>query len=247
MRFGTNNIFRFAHKFPLIKKFNRFQPKTSVMEDIWLRQIPIKTFIDIGAYVGEYIDFASKLYPNVEIYAFEPLPSAIKILNDKAKQNQHIHVFPYALGDTNTNTFIYQSSYKPSSSILPMALLHKKNFPHTKKLEKMKMEIRSLDFVLQNVKLHEKIFIKVDTQGYEDKVISGGKHIFKKASIILIEVSFQELYHGQKLFHEIYSQIFDLGFLLYGFRNQIISPQNGSILQAHAYFLNRSKLKYFDI
>lgn len=99
-----------------------------------------------------------------------------------------------------------------------------------------KFQIKTL---LRTKKLPRNIFIKIDTQGYEDKVIAGGQNILQKSSLILIELSFQRLYKGQKLFHEIYTKLHNIGFLLSGFRNQIILPLDGSILQAHGFFIHK--------
>lgn len=207
----------------------------------WLNRFQIRTFIDVGAFKGEYIDFARKHFPDAAIYAFEPLPQMYKALQEKRKEDKNIIIYPYALGDANGAKFMYQSSYPPSSSLLPMGKLHKQNFPESSKQKRIRVNIKTLDFVLSSHKLKKDIFVKIDTQGYEDRIIAGGEKVFRQATLLLIEVSFQELYKKQSLFHDIYTQLYSLGFCLYGFRNQIVSPLDGSILQAHAYFIHKGK------
>jgi len=211
------------------------------VSDTWLRRIDIRTFIDIGAYIGEYADFAHNLYPKADIYAFEPLKEGIKVLKEKQEKISKLKVYECALGEKNGKKILYKSSYPPSSSILPMENLHKKSFPFSKKSSRKMVSVCSLDNVLAKEKLEKDIFIKMDTQGYEDKIIKGGIKIIAQAKIILTEVSFQKLYKDQAMFHKIYNDLFKLGFRLGGFRNQIFSPVDGSILQAHAYFLKPEK------
>lgn len=209
-------------------------------ERVWLTKCNIRTFIDIGAYAGEYIDYAQVWFPGCAIYAFEPLNDCYRNLVEKTKDMKNVNVYNYALGDKNGSSVIYRSSYAPSSSLLPMGDLHKKAFPFTSGSSKEQVHVRTLDSVFAGIRLEPNIFIKIDTQGYEDKIIKGGKKVIRQASIIQIEVSFHTLYKGQLLFHDIYSQLYAMGFSLSGFHNQILSPVDGSVLQAHAYFVNRN-------
>jgi len=205
----------------------------------WLKKQQIKTFIDIGAYHGEYFDFAAEHFPAARIIAFEPQPDAINFLEQKATTLPNVTLFNLALGETNSSATFYISGYAPSSSVLPMGELHKQISPESGELRPVTVEMKTLDSVLADSILEENIFIKMDSQGYEDRIIAGGKKIFSQATVILTEVSFAELYEGQKLFDTIYLQLKELGFVLVGFKNQIYSPLDGRILQAHVYFIKQ--------
>jgi len=52
--------------------------------------------------------------------------------------------------------------------------------------------------------MEENLIIKIDVQGFESKVITGGTKIIRQAEILIIETSFQPLYIGQPLFNDIY-------------------------------------------
>lgn len=224
--------------------FKKNKNHTSIVDQkLWLRRQNIKTFIDIGAFIGEYVDYAHRLYPEAKIYAFEPLKEAYHTLEDKKKHMNNLKIFNLALGETKMKSVIYRSSYPPSSSLLSMGSIHKQNFPHTAKLSKDYVIVNRLDDVLQEESLKQNIFIKIDTQGYEEKVIKGGKETIKKTSIIQTEVSFVPLYKKQALFDDIYKILTQLGFIFFGIRNQIISPLDGHPLQAHVYFINPKKTK----
>ena len=208
-------------------------------ERLWLTRRNIRTFIDIGAYIGEYIDYAKIWFPEASVYAFEPLEDSYKILLEKTKKMNDVKVFNVAIGEKNESSQIYRSSYAPSSSLLPMAVLHKKAFPFSSGSTKQIANVKTLDSIFQDLPLKPNIFIKIDTQGYEDKVIKGGRKVIQKSSIIQLEVSFETLYKSQPLFHDIYIQLYKLGFDFHGMHNQILNPSDGNILQAHVYFINR--------
>lgn len=209
--------------------------------ELWLKKLPIKTFIDIGAYVGEYVKYSEKLYPKAKIYAFEPLKEGYGQLLKLKKMNENLTIFNIALSDKDARQAFYKSSYFPSSSLLKMDVLHKKSFPFAARLRKETVEVRKLDAVFADILLEKEIFIKIDTQGNEGKIIDGGINTIRKSKIIQLEVSFYPLYKGQLLFHDIYQKLRKLGFLFHGIRNQITSPLDGSILQAHVYFINEKK------
>lgn len=206
-------------------------------DDAWLKRLRIKSFIDIGAYHGEYIDYARQLFSDIKIFAFEPVAESFNTLKEKTAHLSNIRVFPYALGETEKTTKIFVSSYPPSSSLLPMGDLHKKNFPFSRGAKLQEIKVKRLDDVIKPNQVEKPLWVKIDTQGYEHQVIKGGKRVLSIATILLIEVTFQKLYRGQKMFKDIYTQLSDIGFQLYGFRNQVISPIDGSVLQAHAYFI----------
>lgn len=203
----------------------------------WLKRYDIRTFIDIGAQVGEYVDFAQRFFPGALIYAFEPLKDGFETLKRKEAKIPGLTVFNYAIGEKETSAQIYRSSYAPSSSLLKMSSLHKEAFPHSASHEIEAIRMCRLDDVFQDLPIRPNTFVKIDTQGYEDRVIKGGRKVLSQATVIQIEISFEILYEGQVLFDNIYAQLRSLGFSFHGVLNQIYSPKDGSILQAHAYFI----------
>jgi FkbM family methyltransferase len=203
----------------------------------WLKRYDIRTFIDIGAQVGEYVDFAQRFFPGALIYAFEPLKDVFETLKRKEAKIPGLTVFNYAIGEKETIAQIYRSSYAPSSSLLKMSSLHKETFPHSASHEIEAIRMCRLDDVFQDLPISPNTFVKIDTQGYEDRVIQGGRKVLSQATVIQIETSFEILYEGQVLFDTIYTQLRSLGFAFHGSLNQIYSPRDGSILQAHSYFI----------
>jgi methyltransferase, FkbM family len=56
------------------------------------------------------------------------------------------------------------------------------------------IEVRRLSDVVRELNLRDPLLLKLDVQGFEDKVIAGGEDVVARAKIIIIEVSFQPLY-----------------------------------------------------
>ena len=114
--------------------------------------------------------------------------------------------------------------------------LHIDAFPIARNVREEMIEVRRLDDIANDLKLIDNILIKIDVQGFEDKVIQGGEKTIKRAKILIVETSFEPLYHDQLLFNSIYSILLSMGFVLKGFDEPLRHPKNGRILQCDSVF-----------
>lgn len=203
----------------------------------WLANENIKTILDIGANTGQFASRIQKILPDVKIYSFEPLASCLEELKQNMKDVQNFQCFNYALGNENGKHIIYHNEFSDSSSLLPMEQIHKDAFPFAKNAKEEMIEIRRLDDIADSLKLTDNLLIKIDVQGFEDKVIAGGQITIRKAKILIVETCFEPLYEGQLLFDEIYSLIKEMGFTYKGAEESFRNPLNGKILYCDSVFV----------
>jgi FkbM family methyltransferase len=203
----------------------------------WIRQAGIRTVLDIGAHRGEFSSAVRALLPQAQIYAFEPLPDCCAVLAKRFGTNGSFQAFPVAIGATHDRITFWRSSYPKSSSVLPMADLHKDSFPWSAGTTPLTVEMRALDEYREVLKLTEKVLLKIDVQGYEAQVLAGATELLKRVAYVLLEVSFQPLYEGQGAFAEIHAFLQGAGFSYSGNLEQLLSPLDGSVLQADALFV----------
>lgn len=203
----------------------------------WLRPYNIRTILDIGANIGYFSVTFHKILPQASIYAFEPLPDCYEQLLTRMEKIPQFRSFNCALGDTCSDANMYRSEFSQSSSLLPMSDLHKQAFPHTKELTSDVVSVARLDEISRDLDMPDNILIKLDVQGYENKVIAGGRQTFSRAKVLIIETSFQTLYEGQPLFDTIYDILRSLGFYYMGNLGQLKNPTDGGVLQADSVFV----------
>jgi hypothetical protein len=62
-----------------LRRVNQFEPKT---EDTfrWMRNLNIRTVLDVGANIGQFADQIHTIVPEAAIYSFEPLPECCELL-----------------------------------------------------------------------------------------------------------------------------------------------------------------------
>ena len=199
-----------------------------------------QTRLDVGANRGMFSRCANIVFPDAEIYAFEPLEDCYKELCNLNKLITGLKCYNYAIGDNNRDDIILRSTYDYSSSLLEMEKLHIEAFPYSNGRQIDNIQVRTLDNFYGTASLRSPILLKVDVQGYETKVIEGAKKILRDIDYIIIEMSFRKLYKGQGLFDDIYKSLVEIGFEYHGHIGQLNHPRTNELLQIDGLFLRKN-------
>lgn len=201
----------------------------------WLAHLYQPTaLIDIGANDGAYGAYLQKLFKIERVDAFEPLPQYQSVLKERG-----FEVHPIALSDTKGEAAFFVNSYDSASSLLPTTEICRAEYPQTGSTVSRRVKTARLDDELPDAP--DNSLIKIDAQGYELPIIRGGQSTFSRAAVVLIEVSFQELYLGQALFNKVHAALDTLGFELAGMVNQHVQKETGRPLFAHCCYTRRNE------
>lgn len=195
--------------------------------------------VDVGANKGQFAESLLLHLPTRRVFSFEPLHQAHKELTKKARTYENWKVFdPCGLGETSEILKINISENSVSSSLLPMNSSHSSAAPESRYVSEQTISVVRLEDALRNsVEPRDRIYLKIDTQGTEDKVLRGAGTILKNVVAIQCEVSFTELYRGQILAPQIMEYIESLGFSLYGIANGFRDPKSHRLLQADVFYI----------
>lgn len=203
----------------------------------WIKQLNIKTVLDVGANTGQFAHMINKILPGVKIYSFEPIKECFEILKQLENANSNLKTFNFALGNKSGEQTIFKNEFLPSSSLLNMAELHKNIFPYAKESEPETIFIKTLDSISDQIVFQTKVLLKVDVQGFEINVLKGAISSLSNIDVIIIETLFVELYYNQTQFDDIYSFLVNRNFSYRGNFEQINDPKSGRILWADAIFI----------
>ena len=220
----------------LLRKFGYDLVRYHPVYDIALKKHAIETVIDIGANTGQFALSIHEQLPHAMIYSFEPLHDVFLKLSENLKSVETFKAFNVGLGEKNEATAILRSSFTPSSSLLPMTELHKKLYPKSSGATPETIEIKRLDDMASSMPITGNLLVKLDVQGYEDKVLRGGGNLIGQAKMILVETSFIQLYENQPLFDDIYRIVRELGFTYQGSRERHYSKETGELIYEDAIF-----------
>ncbi len=220
--------------------FQGVSPGRLIALDVaWLRRAGIRTVLDIGANVGQFATTIHHLLPEATIHSFEPLEDCFELMVKRMTGVSHFFAYKVAIGSEDSIVDFERNDFTQSSSVLPMAELHRQAFPWSAASRVVQVESRRLDSILHDTVLTPHLLIKIDVQGYEDKVLLGGEATIRSADFVIIETSFEALYKGQASFEQIYEMMIGYGFKYGGNIDQLLSPSDGVILHADALFLKR--------
>jgi FkbM family methyltransferase len=209
-----------------------------------LRNYPIKTIVDVGANTGQFAHYISGVFPQARLYCFEPLPKPFQLLQSWARHqaNGKVTTFNLALGNTESMMdMFYHTEHSPSSSLLAITEVSKTLYPFTQQQTKMLVPVTTLDKAMVEVigKVEPDLLIKLDVQGYEDRVIQGGIKTFSKAKACILEVCLDKLYEQQASFKDLLLLLESLGFYYVGNLEQIYA-NDGHVIFVDAIFLKKS-------
>jgi FkbM family methyltransferase len=215
----------------------RYHPRYSIGAYGYISSLNIKTVIDVGAHTGEFARLITQILPGVAVLSFEPLREEFLQLESTLRDIPRARAFNFALGAKVETLEMHRSNFSQSSSLRPMAKLHKEAFPDSAGETIERVEVRRLDDLETDLSLEPEILIKIDVQGYEDKVLAGASQVLSRSKAAIIEVSFRELYEGQPLFDSVYTTLKQKGFIYMGNLYQLVHPVERSVLQADAFFV----------
>lgn len=207
--------------------------------DTLLARYAIDTVIDVGANTGQFAQEIHEKLPEAQIYSFEPLHDAYLELEKLGSQIPRFRAFNFALGDSEGTSEIERSSFSPSSSLLHMSAQHKELYPKSADISKETIQVKRLDDIASQMEINGNILIKIDVQGFEDKVIKGGTSLLPRAKMLIVETSFVPLYESQPLFDDIEKLVYSIGFRYHGTREQHWKGNTGELLYQDSIFIKR--------
>lgn len=202
-----------------------------------LESYEIDMVLDVGANSGQFAQQLRSIGYTGRILSFEPMSAAFKLLQKNAKDDPTWEVFNYAIGDAEEKREIHISRNSYSSSILNMLPSHLKSAPNSKYFSKELIDIKTFDSLFSDLcKTDNNVYVKIDTQGYENKVIQGAETLLACIDTVQLEMSLIPLYEGEFLFIEMCSLMSKKGYTLIALENGFSDPASGQLLQVDGIF-----------
>jgi FkbM family methyltransferase len=202
-----------------------------------LQHHSIDVIFDIGANIGQYGGEMRNLGFKGQILSFEPMKSAFQKLEKNAAGDSNWRVFNYSLGERDGQTTINVAKNSVSSSLLDHLPQLTESAPQAAFVEKETIEIKKLDSVFDSLNVSGKnIYLKIDTQGYEEMVLLGAEKTLEKVTGIQIEMSFIPSYDGAMTFDIMKTKLNTLGFELVALENGFYDKKTGKQLEVDGIF-----------
>jgi FkbM family methyltransferase len=196
------------------------------------------TVIDVGANVGQFAVAAVKLFRRVRVLSIEPDPASAVSLRRNAR-GLPITVFGAAVGDKQGPAKFYVNRDSQVSSLLPLGSERRRDFPNSQVVSEISVEVQTLDALLQGEEMLTPVLLKIDAQGFEDRVITGASRLLRSIQWVVVEVAFGNLYEGEVDLPTIAASLREHDFVLARPLDFHRSPRTGQIIEMDALFARR--------
>jgi len=203
------------------------------------RQLVLKNcdfVIDIGANNGQWMCEVRAHGYSGNAICIEPIKNNYNKLKEALSQNTV--ALNCAIGNKNGWININRASNDgQSSSILNLNKYHFNAAPNIKFIGKEKVKICKLSKILEN-DTHKKVFIKIDTQGYEFEVLKSlDRKNFKCIYGFEIETNLVTTYKNSKLIEDVIKFLRKKGYKPLRIENGFGMPNFGQQLQVDILFI----------
>ena len=180
-----------------------------------LDKLEIDLVLDVGANKGQFARKIRSFYSG-DIYSFEPVSSIFEQLAAAAASDPKWHVYNYALGSEESTQTINISDATVFSSLLKTNDYCATHFgAESLGIKEETISVRRLDEVLDAIVPgieSKRIFVKMDTQGYDSEVFNGLGNKLKHVIALQSEVSLIPIYEGMSHWTESISTYESHGF-----------------------------------
>jgi FkbM family methyltransferase len=192
--------------------------------------------VDVGAHSGAFTRGMQQVCSVKHAVLVEPIPAMV----DQLRRNSELtgfDIFGCAASDCNGEVeFFVHEHFAEISSVLPA----KADVAGMAEIlagapTRLVVQTKTLDDIVATCNATEIDLLKIDVQGFEDRVLKGATRVLAMTKIVFIEVSFRPLYEGSCTFFDVHTHLVDHGFVLInlepGYRSRA-----GELLQADAIF-----------
>jgi FkbM family methyltransferase len=205
-----------------------------------ITELNIDAVIDVGANEGQFARMIAGVFPDADIFCFEPLEEPYRKLSHWAcSQNSRVRCFKVALGDQEGDVEMHlHKHHTPSSSLLSTTEVCGRLYPQTRAQDMERVRLTTLDQAMANLggEPPSGALLKLDVQGFEDRVLRGASRVLHQCIAVLLEVNIVRLYDEQADFLTLVQLLSEAGFSYAGNLRQRYN-ESGRVIYADTVFM----------
>jgi len=225
------------------------------INEILKHTLPTNPIIfDVGANKGQSIRSFKKIFSNPKIHAFEPSKEDFEILKQKYQGDQSVVLNNIALGDKKEKKSFNIMYKSDTSSFLNLNKNSEWLKYRSKSLKISKedfnvrtsmVEIDTIDNYLKIKEIDKVNCLKIDTQGYEDKVLMGSINSLKNniIDIVVAEIIFDNVYDKHLNFLDLEKYLVTNNYRMVGINLTNNNIFRGLVFFADVVYINNDRLK----
>ena len=162
-------------------------------------RLQVNCVIDVGANVGHFASMLRAFGFNGRIVSVEPTAASFAILQDKASSDPAWKTLNLALGDNDEEKLLNIFGAGDLNSFLPPTEAMTANLLNSEITKTESVVVKKLDSIFGEITAgipDPRVFLKLDTQGYDLRVMNGATQSLPSIAGIQSEMSVIPLYEG---------------------------------------------------
>lgn len=179
----------------------------------FLRSRSVNLVLDVGANEGQFAQELRLRGYTGKIVSFEPVAEAFKQLQQNCASDKNWDCRKMAVGDSTGTIEINVSKNTAMSSIVCQTDVGRNSIYDADVIRVDAVQITTLDAIFSEY-TDNCVFLKIDTQGFEQTVLKGGKHSLPLLLGVQLELPLIHLYQGTWKFDEALRFMREAGFTL---------------------------------
>jgi len=196
--------------------------------------------LDVGVNRGTIALYLCRLFSDLPIHLIEPIPAQCEYITERFSRFPTVKVHQLALSDRNGTADFHLADHTGSSSLFANeGDLSAQNSKHNT-IENFEVEVQTLDTWCENNDVNHISCMKIDAQGAEHSILTGGERMLKSQAVdvIMLEWFATPHYDGVPLMDQIWSRMTEYGYVLYDLFPGRRFPKNGQLRFGDAVFMS---------
>ena len=183
-----------------------------------LGRLGVDCVLDVGAHAGEYGVALRRAGYRGRIVSFEPQPAPYEDLSRLARGDSGWSVHPYALGAIDGELTLELRAVNVFTSFRQTTAFAERRFGRqVASAGTVQVPVRRLASVLDDIDeaaAAQRLFLKMDTQGYDLEVFSGAEDVLPRIVGLQSELSMVALYEGAPTWRDAIARYEAAGFVM---------------------------------
>ena len=177
-----------------------------------LQAYSVDSVLDVGANCGQYAAWLREAGYSGVIESFEPVSEAYEELSRRAASDPLWRVHRLALGDRpGSLTLNVAESSDVSSFLQPTDEWTRTGGAGAQVVRQEEVSVTTLDHLAPEIP-YQRIFLKIDTQGYDLKVLAGATSLLRRSVVLQLELSVIPIYREMPSYIEALTTVQAIGF-----------------------------------
>ncbi len=220
-------------------QLNRFDAIYEMLSELKNRGFCPARIIDGGANIGNFSRNARHVFPNAEIDLIEPQPACYDALKRFERENNFfVHHFALVAESSPGQTI--------SLAVDPNGITTGAHIALPSTINTADVPTVTLDQLLDaQIGNQDRVFIKLDLQGYELEALKGASNVLRKTEVILTEVSFFSQVYEPSI-SQVIRFLDGRGFFLYEIAALSPRSRDGRARQGDFIFVHRDSILMAD-